>query len=228
VTSIPRDSWVNVPGHGMNKINAAFSYGGTALAVRTIENYTHVRIDHVMIMDFSGFKDVTDALGGVDITVPAATSDMRASFKAGAQHMDGATALNYVRERHGLPGGDFDREKRQQNWIRAILTKEHDQGVAKDVFTLNGVLSSMTKSLSVDDTFSLGTMRSLVWSLRSLPTSHLTFMTAPVKGTGREGSQDVVFLDSGANQALWKAVSGDRVGSWLEAHPNAALGSTVR
>ncbi len=120
VTSIPRDSWVSIPGNGKNKINAAFSFGGPTLMVKTVEKYTGVRIDHVVIVDFEGFKDITDELDGVRINVAASTSDERSAFAAGPQTMDGETALKYVRQRHNLPGGDFDRVKRQQNWIRAV------------------------------------------------------------------------------------------------------------
>jgi LCP family protein required for cell wall assembly len=230
VTSIPRDSWVNVPGHGMNKINAGFSFGGPSLEVATVEKLTGVRIDHVVIVDFDGFKDITDELGGVKVDVAASTKDERSSFKAGVQTMNGETALNYVRQRHNLPGGDFDRVKRQQNWIRAVALKTLDKGTLTNPLKLNGVLNSLTKSIAADDGFSIGKMRSLAISLRDVRGSDLTFLTAPVAGTGRspDGKQDIVKLDATANKALWTSVQDDTMKDWLAAHPNAGLGSTVR
>ena len=74
IISIPRDSWVTIPGHGQAKINAGFSFGGPTLMVQTVESVTGVRIDHVAIVDFDGFKQITDALGGVQITVPQTVS----------------------------------------------------------------------------------------------------------------------------------------------------------
>jgi LCP family protein required for cell wall assembly len=230
VTSIPRDSWVTVPGHGKNKINAGFSFGGPTLMVKTVEKFTGVRIDHVVIVDFEGFKDITDDLDGVRINVARSTSDERSTFAAGPQTMDGDTALKYVRQRHNLPGGDFDRVKRQQNWIRAVALKTLDKGTLTSPLKLNAVLGSLTSSISADDGFSIGKMRSLAVSMRSVRGDDLTFLTAPVAGTGRspDGVQSIVNLDSSANKALWKAVADDKVKTWLTEHPDAALGRTVR
>jgi LCP family protein required for cell wall assembly len=230
ITSIPRDSWVDVPDHGDNKINAGFSLGGPALMVRTVEKLTGVRIDHVVIADFEGFTDITDELGGVQITVPKTTHDERSSFRAGTQVMDGATALKYVRQRHNLPGGDFDRVKRQQNWIRAVALKALDKGTLTSPLKLNSVLDSLTRSLAADDDFSFGTMRSLALSLRNVRGDDLTFMTAPVAGTGRspDGKQAIVLLDTSANKVLWKAVKNDKMATWLAKHPDAALATSVR
>jgi LCP family protein required for cell wall assembly len=230
VTSIPRDSWVTVPGHGKNKINAGFSFGGPTLMVKTVEKLTGVRIDHVVIVDFEGFKDITDELDGVRINVAKATSDERSNFAAGPQTMDGETALKYVRQRHNLPGGDFDRVKRQQNWIRAVALKTLDKGTLTSPLKLNAVLNSLTRSIAADDSFSIGKMRSLAISLRDVRGNDLTFLTAPVAGTGRspDGKQSIVNLDGSANRALWKAVANDDLDGWLAANPDAALGRSVR
>jgi LCP family protein required for cell wall assembly len=220
VTSIPRDSWVGIPGHGKNKINAGFSFGGPTLMVETVEKLTGVRLDHVVIVDFEGFKDITDDLDGVRINVSA----------TGPQTMDGETALKYVRQRHNLPGGDFDRVKRQQNWIRAVALKTLDKGTLTKPLKLNAVLNSLTSSIAADDALSVGRMRSLAISLRSVRGDDLTFLTAPVAGTGRspDGKQSIVNLDATANRALWKAVAADELDTWLAAHPDAALGRSVR
>jgi LCP family protein required for cell wall assembly len=231
VTSIPRDSWVTIPGYkSKNKINAAFSFGGPTLMVKTVEGLTGVRIDHVVIVDFEGFTDITDELGGVEIDVPKATHDERSTFRAGEQLMNGEQALGYVRQRHNLPGGDFDRVKRQQNWIRAVALKTLDKGTLTSPVKLNNVLNSLTSSIAADNDFSFSAMRSLALSLRNVRGNDLTFMTAPVAGTGwsPDHQQSIVNLNLGANKTLWKAYQNDTLDDWLAAHPDAKLGSTVR
>jgi LCP family protein required for cell wall assembly len=229
ITSIPRDSWVPIPGHGHAKINAAFSYGGPTLMVRTIENLTGIRIDHVAIVDFTGFTKITDAVGGVTIDVAKSTHDERATFTAGPHHMDGATALNYVRQRHNLPGGDFDRVKRQQNWIRAVMNKMLSAKVLTNPFTLTKVLGDLTSSLSTDEKFSIDSMQSLALSLRNLRGSDVGFITVPVSGTGRspDGKQSIVVLDTAADKPLFTAIRKDKVPAWVTSHQSALLGSSV-
>jgi len=228
IASIPRDSYVDIPGRGKNKINAAFSFGGPTLMVQTVEQLTKVRIDHVVIVDFTGFKEITDALGGVTINVAAATKDERSSFQAGPQHMDGEQALNYVRQRHNLPGGDFDRVKRHQNWIRAVARETLDSGTLTSPLQLNDVLQAATKTMATDSGFSIGEMRSLALSSRNVRASNMSFLTAPVKGTGRAGAASIVILDLPAGAELWKAMAADKMKPWLAEHQNALLPSAVR
>jgi LCP family protein required for cell wall assembly len=231
VMSIPRDSWVNVPGHGTNKVNSAFSLGGPTLMVQTIEQLTNVRIDHVTIVDFEGFKQITDALGGVTITVPkTVTSDKQGTIKAGTYTMDGETALTYVRQRYNLPGGDFDRVKRQQNWIRAVMLKLMSQGTLTNPFKLNSAMNALTKSLSIDDAFTSDEMRDLALSARGLRAGDVTFLTVPVAGTGwsPDHEQSIVNLDKEAGAGLFEAIRKDEVGTWMASNTTNTLGDTVR
>lgn len=230
IMSIPRDSWVPIPGRGHAKINAAFSWGGPSLMVRTVEAYTNVRIDHVVMVDFEGFMRLTDSLGGVTITVPKATRDEAGSFRAGPQRMDGPTALRYVRQRHNLPGGDFDRVRRQQNWIRAIMREALDRQSLSDLPTMTSVLTTVSESIATDDGFSFAAMRDLVWSMRSVHADDVRFLTAPVKGTGRspDGRQSIVELDAAANASLWTAVARDDLSDWVHRNGPRLLGETVR
>lgn len=231
VMSIPRDSWVNVPGHDTNKINSAFSFGGPSLMVQTIEKLTGVRIDHVAIVDFEGFKQITDALGGVTITVPkTAASSKQSTIKAGTYTMDGETALTYVRQRYNLPGGDFDRVKRQQNWIRAVMVKLMSQGTLTNPFKLNNAMNALTKSLSVDDAFTSEEMRSLALSARSLRAGDVTFFTVPVAGTGwsPDHTQSIVKLDKEADADLFEAIRKDTIDTWMTSNTSNTLGNTVR
>jgi anionic cell wall polymer biosynthesis LytR-Cps2A-Psr (LCP) family protein len=198
LVSLPRDSWVPIPGRGTAKINAAYAYGGPTLLVRTLEKLTDVQIDHYAQIDFAGFKSMTDAVGGVDVP--------------GAGHLDGESALAYVRERHHLAHGDFDRIKRQQAFLRALMAKS--TGKLTDPGALTGLLDAVTRSVSVDDGMSGGDLRSLTLSMRGVRSADVHFSTAPTKGTGMVGDQSVVFLDPPADRVLWTAMRNDEMSTW--------------
>lgn len=228
VISIPRDSWVEIPGRGKAKINAGFSYGGPSLMMQTVESVTNVRLDHVMILDFQGFQQVTDALGGVKICVPKQVDDVQGTIKSGCQIMDGETALRYVRQRKTLANGDFDRVKRQQNWIRAVLRKVKSSDMLTNPQQLNSTLDLLTSSMATDENFTIDEMYAIAQSLRDAETNHVKFFTAPVEGTGRSADgQSIVLLDEAEGETLWKAVSDDKVYEWIEEYKPHMLGKTT-
>ncbi len=123
--SIPRDSLVEVPGHGTTKINAAFAYGGAPLLIRTIEQNTGIRIDDYAEIGFTGFVDVVDAVGGITVCPTQNMNDPKAhlKIKKGCQEVDGKTALAYSRSRHVEQFGDIDRAKHQREVVSAIGKK---------------------------------------------------------------------------------------------------------
>jgi LCP family protein required for cell wall assembly len=217
MVSIPRDSWVNIPGHGQAKINAAFSWGGSALLIDTIEKLTNVRIDHFAILDFEGMKTMTDALGGVDVRVSRTVTDTRhgETWKEGVNHLDGERALAFVRQRYGLTGGDFDRIKRQQAFLKALANKAVSKGTLTNPLKLNAFLDALTKSVSVDDTVKIGDLRSLAFGSRNMRPSDIAFMTAPNRGPGRVGAQSIVRLDLAKCQLLFSAIRQDTVAGYL-------------
>jgi LCP family protein required for cell wall assembly len=226
--SIPRDTWVFVPkskdgNHGGReaKINAAFAWGGIPLMVQTVEKYTGVRIDNVALVDFSGFQEIVDALGGVDINVDKAFTSThsllpggRREFKAGKQTMDGAMALDYARERYAFADGDFTRIKHQQQVIKAILDKGVSGGTITSPGKLNSFLRATADAVSVDETFSIFDTAT---ELRHLRSGNLTFVTNPTTGTGRKGSESVVLDDPQKAKALYEAVRNDSVSDIVSA-----------
>jgi LCP family protein required for cell wall assembly len=209
VVSLPRDSWVDIPGKGRAKLNAAFSWGGPPLLIDTVQRLTDVRVDHFAVIDWNGFRKLTDAVGGVDILLT--TGERR--------HMNGAEALAYVGERKGLPGGDFDRTHRQQNYLRTVLEKVMSANSLKDPLQLKKTLDIFTETVSVDERFGDGDMRELIWNMREVRARDMTFMNAPVKGTGTERGQSVVRLDRARCDALWQAFKDDEVAAYVETHP---------
>jgi LCP family protein required for cell wall assembly len=211
VVSIPRDSWVPVPGHGQLKINAAYALGGPPLLIRTVEQLTSIRVDHFMIIDFAGFQSIVDALHGVDVPVDVAatgSADTPATGSADApetQHLDGAQALTYVRQRYGLPEGDLDRIRHQQEFLRGVLAKVAATNPAGDPLQTYRLLDAITQAVTVDDGYTGAELRSLALDAVRLRSGKVWFRTAAVHGLGEEGDQSVVYLDPTRNAQLWQA-----------------------
>ncbi|NES30901.1 LytR family transcriptional regulator [Micromonospora terminaliae] len=220
--SIPRDTWVPVPRskngqHGGRdaKINAAYAWGGVPLMVQTVERFTGVRVDHVAMVDFAGFKEIVDALGGIEIDVEQSFTsthslnpDSRREFSKGRQTMDGAAALDYARERYAFADGDFARIRHQQQVMRAILDKAASGGTLSSPTKLNSFVRATANAVAVDKSMSL---LDLAMELRHLRSGNLGFYTCPVKGTGRVGSESVVFADTAKAKGLFDAVRRDSV-----------------
>lgn len=227
--SIPRDSWVDIPGHGLNKINAAYSFGGPTLYIETVEQLTGLRIDHLAVIGWEGFRDLTDALGGVTMTFDEPVEGAsRQVFPAGEVTLNGEEALDYVRARYNLPNGDFDRVRRQQNFLRSLMKQTLSKGTVTNPVKLNNVLDAVTQNLSVDEQFTNNKMRKLALEMRDIRSDDVTFMTAPVSGTGMEGDQSVVYLDSKKLEELFGAVKVDNLDAYLEKYgTDETLGDDV-
>jgi len=163
LVSIPRDTRVSIPGHGKTKINSAHAYGGPALVIETVKEITGLPISHYAEVDFKGFKDVVDALGGVTVTVPEDIYDMKAAnhvksaakLEAGTQVLDGAHALTFVRSRQ-FPRGDLQRIENQQTFIKAVLKESlKPANVLRLPSVVSAMADSMTTDLSVSDLLSI-------------------------------------------------------------------------
>jgi LCP family protein required for cell wall assembly len=212
VISIPRDSWVNIPGHGMNKINASYAFGGPTLLIETVEQLTHVRIDHYAAIDFDGITKVTDDLGGVDVMVAQTTSNGPYTFPAGLNHLNGDQARWYLGQRYGLAGGDFDREKRDQQYLRSMFQKLFSADTFTNPSRLDSALRAVTGAVSIDDTLSNNDLLGLGLSMRNVTPSSIQYFTAPVLGTGREGAASVVYLDQTTGARMWQYLQTDSLG----------------
>jgi LCP family protein required for cell wall assembly len=228
IISIPRDSWVDIPGHGKNKINAAYAFGGPTLLIQTVEQLTGVRIDHYAAIDFGGLIQVTDDLGGVDVVVQNTTSNGPYTFTAGLNHLNGDQARWYVGQRYDLAGGDFDRVKRQQNYLRAMFTKLFSQAVFTSPGKLDSTLRAVTSAVAVDDALGNGDLLSMAYSLRGLTPADVEFFTAPVLGTGTEGAASVVYLDMTTGQRMWGYLKTDSLGQNADEFSDQALPEVPR
>jgi LCP family protein required for cell wall assembly len=231
IMSIPRDSWVDVPGWGMYKINAAFSFGGPSLMIQTVEQLTGVRIDHFVVADFESFAELTDELGGVEITLTEPMNTRGVDLDAGPQRMTGEQALVYVRERYSLPRGDFDRVQRQQNWLRAIMRSAFDRDVLTNPVRLTSFLETAAGAVAVDEGFSVSDMRGLALSMRDIRPGDVSFVTVPISGTGTsDDGQSIVLLDQEPFDDLMAVVAADDdVSAYLADDEDVdRLGSEVR
>ena len=228
VISIPRDSWVDIPGHGMNKINASYAFGGPTLLIETVEQLTHVRIDHYAAIDFDGIIKVTDDLGGVDVMVAETTTNGPYTFHQGLNHLNGAQARWYLGQRYGLAGGDFDREKRDQQYLKAMFGKLFSARTFTDPGRLDAALRAVTGAVSIDDSLSNNELISLGLSMRNVTPKDINYFTAPVLGTGREGAASVVYLDAVAGARMWHYLQTDSLGQNADEFGSEQLPSTPR
>ncbi|GLZ81347.1 transcriptional regulator [Actinorhabdospora filicis] len=228
IVSIPRDLYVSVPkdanGNGGEdaKINASFAWGGVPLLIQTVENYTNVRIDHVVEIDFSGLKEVVDALGGVEMNVEQTIDSIHKpyrTFEKGVNKMNGEEALDYVRQRYQFSDGDFARMRHQQQLIKAIMDKATSMGVMTDPSTLNGFLKTVIKAVRVDENFNL---LDVAIQFRNLRSADLVFLTSPNQGTGESPTgESIVVSDDGAAAEMYAKMRLDSMAEWVTAHPEA-------
>ncbi len=228
VISIPRDSWVDIPGYGMNKINASYAYGGPSLLIQTVEQLTGVRVDHYAAIDFDGLIQLTDDLGGVEVEVAETTQNGPYTFPAGTNQLNGDQARWYLGQRYGLPGGDFDRVKRQQQYLRSMFGKLLSSGVLDDAGTIDDTLRTITSSIAVSDSLGTTDMISLGYSLRGVTAPAVQYFTAPVLGTGREGQASVVYLDDTDAERMWEYLRTDSLSPNAAEFADEALGETPR
>ncbi|WP_371497371.1 LCP family protein [Kitasatospora sp. NBC_00374] len=191
--SVPRDVMVTVPPcelpdgtrsrGGLAQFNAAFDTGGPACTIRTVERLSGIRIDHHMIVDFTGFKRMVDAVGGVEVCVPAEVHDRDAhlDLPAGRQLLHGEQALGWVRVRESLGNGsDTDRMGRQQQFLAALIRKVQSQGVLLNPTRLWPLLDAATSSITADPGLSrLGALYDLAQRLRSMAPVDIVFLTTP-------------------------------------------------
>lgn len=227
LVSLPRDLYVPVPenaGAGCDsprraKINAAFAFGGLPLAVRTVECFSDVRIDHVVAIDFAGFREVTDALGGVDLPVER---DIRSihkpfrTFKKGMNHMNGAVALDWIRQRKQFPDGDFARMRHQQEFLRALMDKAASTGTLANPIKLVNFLSATADAATVDEDFSL---IETGLKFRKLRGDDLQFLTSPNSGTDNIDGESVVVSDKEKALSMYRAMASDKMPEWVAANP---------
>jgi LCP family protein required for cell wall assembly len=212
LVSLPRDSYVEIPGHKRNKLNAAFSFGGPQLLVRTVEQATGIRLDDYIEVGFGGFVAITDAVGGVTLCPKRDIKDKKAGLnvKKGCQVMDGPTALGYVRARYSDPRGDLGRVERQQEFLSAVMDKATSAGTLLNPVALSKAALSGGGALTIDEDTGILDLVRFANAMRRLGGSAGKRVTVPVAGIGcRPGAGSVVLWDDDKAAQLFTARRND-------------------
>lgn len=195
VMSIMRDSWVTIPGRGEAKVNAALAYGGVPLVIQTVESLIDTRIDHVAIVDFAGFKGITDALGGVTVNNAIAFDRQGEHFAQGPLNLNGTEALAFVRERYAFRDGDYQRVRNQQAFIKAVMDKTLSGETLTNPVTISNLVGAIAPYMAVDEGLNSAYAAGLGFELRDIRSDDVTFFTMPTLGTGNLNGQSIVKVD---------------------------------
>lgn len=221
VISIPRDSMTKAPTDcedpestvadgEVRRWNDNFNKGGPACVVKTLEGLTGVFVDHVAVVDFSGFQSMVDGLGGVNVCLPEAVEDEDAQIDlpAGKQRLEGKDALGYVRMRKSLgDGSDIQRIERQQAFMSSMAQEATRTSLLLRPDKLYAFLNAATKSMTADDDLGLKRMFSIASSVKELGMDELVFVTVPTEPYA--GNTNRVQWRTEASDALWAAVRDD-------------------
>lgn len=211
VVSIPRDSWVDIPGHGMSKINAAYGYGGPKLMVQTVEQATNLTVNDYVEVDFLGFVKVIDALGGVDICLPQPVDDSYSGLRltAGRHHVNGITALAYARDRHSFATSDLARIQDQQRLLSSAIAEAVGSGLLANPIRLSHFLSAALSALTVDQGLNVS---ALAGQMRGISSRDVTFMTVPLANIDYRTptGEDAVQWNGPAAGALFGKLASDQ------------------
>lgn len=237
VVSIARDTRADIPACNLTttpgekltqpvttKFNAAFERGASAATgdrttdlllaasctIYTLQEMTGVQVDDFVVVDFAGFRDMVDAVGGIDLTVPEAVRPYKhntLALDAGPHHMDGQLALEYARVRYGVgDNSDTQRQPRQQSVVAAVAEKVMSPAVLGDPISLSRFLQASTASLTLSPGLdSIKEITGLGWSLRSVDRAAITFAMVPA-GAGDDGT--VVWTPEA--DLLWEAIRTDQ------------------
>ena len=164
ITSLMRDTWIEIPGHGKDRLNAAFAYGGPKLTIETIQNNFGILIDRFACVDFEGFSKIIDALGGIDIELTAkeckyinSNSGIKPALKGpGINHLSGVQALHHSRNRDSI-GSDYDRTSRQRQVLKAAVEALKNAGVGKVTEMISNLAPLVTTNFKTAEITRLAT-----------------------------------------------------------------------
>jgi LCP family protein required for cell wall assembly len=244
IVSLPRDSLVTIPEHvsssdstkivpaRQNKLNAAFSFGGAPLLIETLEGETGLRIDHYIEINYLGFTNIIDALGGIDVCVKKDINDSKSALKlsAGLQTLDGIQALKYVRTRQFDGLGDIGRMKRQQEFMSAVLRKATSTGTLLNPIKLVSFLNAAIKTVTTDNEFNKNDLLTLGKQLKNLSADRVRTLTVPLSNpNGRAaGVGSVVIWDEVLSADLFNRLLNDQpIIDEVKATPSASASPTT-
>lgn len=211
ILSIPRDTLVTIEGHGEDKVNAAYAYGGAPLMVRTVADAFEVPIHHYVEVGFAGFQDLVEELGGVEMSFAYAARDAksRLDVPAGTVTLDGFQALAYARSRYyqelrgdswqSVDASDIGRAQRQQNLVLAILQQMRRPSTLTEA---GSIVASFARHMTVDATLAESSLAELALAMRGLGASDIETATIPTEGANRNGASVQLLVEPDASAVL--------------------------
>ncbi|WP_017588915.1 LCP family protein [Nocardiopsis ganjiahuensis] len=219
LVNLPRDLMVDLPGceavegyEGMSPhqgmINSAMTFGGVGCQWNAVEQVTGVHLDHFVVMDFTGFKDMVDAIGGVEMCIPEPVDDPKAHLvlDAGLQTLDGEDSLGFVRSRYSQgDGSDLSRIDRQQEFMGAMLREVLSSEVMTNPVTITNFLGAVTDSITTDDALTIDTMADIAISMREVDLDRVQFVTVPNGAHAEDGNR--LALSQPAASELFEAIN---------------------
>ena len=211
ILSIPRDLYVDIAGHGQNRINAAYAFGGPSLMVETIRDSLGVEINHYVEIDFVGFQSLIDELGGIELWFPYPARDLKSGLDvdAGTQTLDGDTALAYARSRKyqelqngtwvSVNADDIGRTKRQQEVVGAIVAELKRPSSISEA---GDIAKAMARHMTIDSTLATSSVASLAWTFRGILTGSIEGATLPTYGMTIDGRSVLIADEPDASAVL--------------------------
>lgn len=219
VVSISPQTLVQVPGYGQTQIINALAFGGPSELVQTVQQLTGVQISHYARVDFTHVANLVNAEGGVDVTLPEATTSEGYTFHTGANQLNGITAAYYVRQ----PAlSEEDRVLRQESLLRAVMDKLSIAHLLTSPVTAYRITNTLISMLTVDSNFTNSQLEKLATELRDLNSGAGTFLTAPTVTRGKS-----VFFDPSESSQLWTAIRQGKMAAFAKRYPATVTPAAV-
>jgi LCP family protein required for cell wall assembly len=219
VVSIPPQAEVQIPGHGVQPLWNAARIGGPSLLVQTVEQLTGVPINHFARINFNQVSHIVDAIGGVTVDLPAATTSFGHTFQAGPNHLTGLTSIFYARQ---VSLSEEGRVLRQQSLIRAVIHKIANRHLLTNPASMVRLVNAAIRALAVDSTFTNSEIESLAKQVAGLGSSGAVFITAPSHMIGGQ-----VFLDRAISNQLWTAIKTNTLAEFAKKFPETVTPEEV-
>lgn len=222
VMSMVRDMYVDIPGYGKNKLNAAVSLGGVPLLMQTVEGMFDTKIDHVAMVDFEGFKELSTALGGVtvDNDIPFTANDTDYFYPKGIVNLEGDRALRFVRERKSFTNGDYQRVANQRKFIAAAANKLLSSDTLTNPVKLYDIVDTVSPYLTFDDEFDAATLVGLGLQMKNVDTRNMEMFTMPTAGTSVDArGQSIELASEQAVAQIGEALRTDDMAKYLKENP---------
>ncbi|MDR3070555.1 MAG: LCP family protein [Propionibacteriaceae bacterium] len=221
--SFPRDMYVSIPGHGKNKINAAYAFGGPALAAKTLQKLTDVPIDHTVLINFEDFTQVTNLVGAITFDNKHESKAGGYSFPKGQISLAGEELLAYVRQRRGLPNGDLDRTERHRTVLKALFLKLASKETLANPQAIIQILDTIGDYISVDANLTNDILLGIGASLKISSSADIVLMQAPVSGYGRtKAGASIDIVNEPLLKELSAALQEDDLDFYIEKNGNGS------